>query len=381
VAASSVSASSFALTLLAGTPAQLRQAGVGASRVGADHAARALLQRARALVSAPEHRAARFEVDLSLGEIFFRIGQFDDCVGLLEALLPEARAANDRPVLAKALGNLLRTSIARGDDKAANTFLDEALPLARELGDSKELVFILRQAGNFWIADPDKARPPLEESLAIAQRIGDRDGEAFALNSLGNFWASWGDPAKALTLYERCLQIAREEGVPSMLCLALGNVGACLVQIGELERAESTLRDHLKVAEEIKERVQVAAAHENLGWLYVRMQGNDAARMHLGRSLAAYDAAGVKAAYLLYLFAVVEARTGNRERALEWVGLARALAVNPSQLEIYSIHLPEIHGDLAEAEIQAAYARGAQLDWNQVAKELLRGSGEIVSTA
>ena len=77
-------------------------------------------------------------------------------------------------------------------------------------------------------------------------------------------------------------------------------------------------------------------------------------------------------------------RAGRRERALEWVGLARSFAsANLAQLQMYSdAHLAEIHGDLPEAEIQAAYERGAGLDLDQVLGELLSGEpGEVVSSS
>jgi len=300
-------------------------------------------------------------------------GKLDEGLNLLETTLPEIREAKSRLVLARALGQLGRFAMWKGDLPAATRYLEEGLPLTRELGDEPALMFILRQVGNLVTRDRGKAQLLLEESLAIAQRIGDRPGESSAMNSLGNMWVFSGDPSKGLACYERAEQLAREAGARDLESIATGNIGACLVQMGELDRAEATLRGALRLSEELDDDHQLANANENLGWLYVRMIRDEAARAHLGRSLSHYRAIGTKPPWLLILWATLEARSGRRERALEWVGLARSHAsANEAQVQFYSdVVFPEIQGDLPEAEVQAAFERGARLDLDLVLDELL----------
>jgi serine/threonine protein kinase/tetratricopeptide (TPR) repeat protein len=362
---------------------QMRLAGEAATRVGAKEEALTTLLRARELVLAKEHRAARFDVDVALAELYSTTGKLDEGLNLLETTLPEVREAKSRLVLARALGLLGRFAMWKGDVPAATRYLEEALPLTRELGDEQALVFILRQVGNLVNRDRGKAQALLEESLEIAQRIGDRRGEAHAMNSLGNMWVFSGDPSKALMCYERSQQISREQGSRDSECIATGNIGACLVEMGELDRAETTLRGGLKLAEELKDDLQLANANENCGWLYVRMHRDDDARAHLVRSLSRYRAVGTRPPWLLILWAALKARAAQRERALEWVGLARSHAsVNEAQVQLYSkILLPEIQGDLPEAEVLAALERGARQDLDQVLDELLSGESEKVVPA
>lgn len=196
------------------------------------------------------------------------------------------------------------------------------------------------------------------------------------MNSLGNMWVFSGEPVRALECFQRSEQLSREQGARDAECIATGNIGATLVEMGELDRAESTLRGALKLAEELGDNLQLANANENFGWLYVRMRRDADARAHLGRSLSCYRTTGTKPAWLLILRAALEARSGRRERALEWVGLARSHAsANEAQLQLYSgILMPEILGDLSEAEVQAAFERGARLDLDQVIDELIGGA-------
>jgi len=355
---------------------QLRRAGEAATRVYAPEEAQATLLRARELVAAPEHRVARFEVDLALGELYGTTGRLDEGIHCLEAVLPEAKENGNRLVLARALGQLGRFAHWKSDREAAARYLQEALPLTRELGDDKALMFTLRQVGNIE-ADAAKAQPLLEESLAIAQRIGDRDAEASAMNALGNMWTYAENPARALASYERSLEIAREQGARAAEDIAAGNLFACLVQMGELERAERVLPSVLKRAEDLGDHMRLAHANENYAWLLVRQGRDDAARARLCNGVAHFRAIGTKPPWMLILFAVLEARAGRRDRALECVGLARALAVaNPMQIDIYSrTHMSEIQGDATEAEIAAAYERGAALDLDQMLSNLLDGQG------
>ncbi|HET9326108.1 MAG TPA: protein kinase [Candidatus Eisenbacteria bacterium] len=361
----------------AGEPAlaaeQLRRAGEGATRVGARQEALTVLQRAREQVLAPEHRDVRFEVDLALAEFYSRTGNLEEGRKLIEAMLPEAREARNSLVLARGLGMLARFSMWQGDTPTAARYLEEALPLTRQVGDQKALVFILRQMGNIHQEDPAKALPLLEESVSIAQRIGDRYGEGHGLNSMGNVWALSGDAARGVEFYGRALQLAGEEGDRNAECIAAGNIASLHIQFGELDQAEREMGPVLRLAEELHDDMLIANTHENYGWLSVRKGAGEAARAHLARAIAGYRGGGVKPSWLLIFYAVLEARSGQRDRALELLGLARELGTsNLAQYQLYAtIHEPEIRGDASEAEIEAAFARGAKMDMDQVLRELV----------
>jgi serine/threonine protein kinase/predicted ATPase len=354
---------------------QLRRAGEHATRVGAHEEALTTLLRARELVQSKEHRLARFEIDLTLGELHSNDGRLDEGRQLIEAMLPEVRDSGNTRVLARALGLLGRFAMWQDDRATALRHLEEALSLSRALGDERALIFILRQMGNLS-EDPAAARILIEESIAFARRIGDRQGEGYGLNSLANALVFAGEMPQALELYEQALRIVRELGERTMETAIVGNMGAGHVQTGDLERAEPRLKEALTLSRQLGDAMTQANAHENLAWYHI-VAGQDAnARSHLREALSHYRNAGVLPSWLLILMAVVEARAGQRTRALEWVGLARSSAsAFESQIRTYSNkHLPEILGDLPESQAREAFDRGAALNLEQVMEEWRAGS-------
>jgi serine/threonine protein kinase/tetratricopeptide (TPR) repeat protein len=353
--------------------AQLRRAGEAAMRVGAVEEALTTFLKARELVSASEHLAARFEVDLALGELHSRNGELVEGRRRMESLLREAREAKNTLVMASALGQLARFAMWQGDVANTTRHLEEALPLTRQLGDDHALLFILRQMSNMHVNDTAKAVAFAEESLRIAQRIGDRNGEALALNSMGNAWAFADDPAKALEHYERTLAIARENGERGMECIAIGNIAAGYIASGQLEHAEKSLEVALKLAEDLHDSQQIANVHENYAWLSICRGAEEVTRRHLARSIGSYRTAGVSPTWLLIFYALLEVRSGRHDRALEILGLARSREdAGWSTLVVYrKMHEEEIVGGVPEAEVAAGLERGAKLDVEAVLDELV----------
>jgi len=358
----------------AGEPAlaaeHLRRAGEAAMLVSATEEALSALRKARELIAGPEHVNARLEIDLAIGEALAYRSDFDGARRVLESMLPDVRRSGNTLLLAKALGHLGRVALWQTDRAAAHRYLEEALPLTRAAGDQPALVFILRQMGNLLIMDTEKAGPLIEESLEIARRLGDGRSEATALNSLGNMHEAKGDWARADAYFREALQLARETGHRFMEGTALTNVGTTEIALGEFGKAQKTLNAGLKLTREMGERRLEIGCTELLGWLAVRTGRDDEARSLLNKTLSMLLEIGVKPLTTLSLLAVLEGRAGNHERALEWIGLLQAEDVAHSAgSKIYlTFHMPEIQGDLPQAQVDAALARGAAMSLDEVLK-------------
>ena len=355
---------------------QLRCAGEYATKVGAHEEALTTLLRARDLVQAKEHRAARFEVDLSLGQLHSMNGHLEEGKQVIEAMLPEARESKDTHALARALGLLGRFALWQDDAKGALRYMEEALSLTRALGDERGLIFILRQMGNINASKPDVAIPQIEESIALARRFGDRRQECNGLNSLGNALMFSTRTSEALDCYHQALRIAREEGDRSIAVAIVSNIGMTHVQMGDLEQAEPFVNEGLKLARELGDHITLANTAEGLSWYSIRAGKNEAARGQLRDTILHYRGAVVLPSWLLIFMAVLEARAGRHARGVEWVGLCKSIpSANEAQAHIYlEIHMPEIQGDLPESEVKAALERGAALNLEHVIEEWLTGA-------
>ncbi|HEU4334282.1 MAG TPA: protein kinase, partial [Candidatus Eisenbacteria bacterium] len=165
--------------------AQLMKAGERAMILAAFDEAGTVFQRAREILSGPEHTAQRLEVDIQRAELERYRGSHAKTVAILEPALVEAKAIGHEVLQANLLGQLGRLSMWQQDLPTARTYLEEALAIARKSGDKPTLLFILRQVGNVnHRTDVEGARRAFEESIQLARELGDLRSEATGLNSL-----------------------------------------------------------------------------------------------------------------------------------------------------------------------------------------------------
>jgi tetratricopeptide (TPR) repeat protein len=294
---------------------------------------------------------------------------------VLEKILPEIRASGDRHILGRALGHLGRIAMWQ-DDPGAARYLGEALELTRESGDKLALSFVLRRLGNVTMDDPTTSRTYLEESLALAQQLGNRGVEAQALNSLGNLHLSNLDQVRAEEYYRRCMALSRETKESFAGLIAESNLGAAQILGGDYEKARRTLEHVLQRVQELGDRSLEPSVFETLGWLELHLKNHDAARKWLEQSLAGMREQAAKPLTVIILFAVLEARSGRKIDALEWVACVRAqTTLSRSIFEIYiHDHLEEMTAGLSPGEVEAAFARGAAMSLDDVLRRIESGA-------
>ncbi|HEV8480887.1 MAG TPA: protein kinase, partial [Candidatus Eisenbacteria bacterium] len=366
----------------AGEPAlaaeQLLHAGEGALQVSAVEEALTTLRKARDLVLAPEHLGLRLRIDVAIGEAHSLRSEYDEARGVLESMLPDARRSEDKLLLARALGHLGRIALWQEDKPAAHRYLDEALPLTRAAGDQAALMFILRQMGNLVIIDAEKARPLIEESLEIARRIGHSGGECSALNSLGNMHEGLGDWAGANKYFKEALRLARETGFRFMEATALTNVGLSEIALGDFGQAQRTMAMGHKLAKEIGDRRLEVGLLDQDAWLAIRTGRDEEGRSILRKTIPLNLELGVKPLSTLCLYAILEGRAGQHERALEWVGLLRSADVEHSAASkvFFSFHMADLQGNLSQAEVDAALARGATMKLDDILRHFEKPAEE-----
>ncbi|MGH7724731.1 MAG: protein kinase domain-containing protein [Candidatus Eiseniibacteriota bacterium] len=356
---------------------QLLKAGERATVVGAYDEGTSLLTRARDLVEGAEHVGAWLGVNVALAEVYGRIGMYDELREVLDRALPRAREHGDKLVQAKILAHLGRLAMWQDEFDAAKAHLDEALPLARAAGDEHTLLFVLRQFGNVMVDYPEIAIPPLEESLEIAHRLGLTDSEAASCNSLGGTYLTAGDFERAKENYERSHELASKTDNHFLVGMALSNLVAVHLALKDVAKA----REVATLAGEkirAKKELGLEGSHlEQEAWLEV-CSGNDAgARPLIARALALALTQHVTPISLLALSALVEARAGRKETALEWLGAARAQpSVNRGSVELYwKLHDRDFTEGLSPEQIEAAVARGATMRIEELIEAVTRAMG------
>jgi tetratricopeptide (TPR) repeat protein len=169
-------------------------------------------------------------------------------------------------------------------------------------------------------AQPTQANPgaQAERLLAAARRAGDRGAEVSALTDLGIVYTRTDQAARAIGILEEALRGARQLGDRGRECDVLGNLAVAVLTAGQPERALELLEQNLALARAAGDRFEEKLALER--------QGNALATLHdPTRARAAFDQAFTLAreagdrqhqAELLWLIAIQDAETGQRETAI-----------------------------------------------------------------
>jgi tetratricopeptide (TPR) repeat protein len=130
----------------------------------------------------------------------------------------------------------------QGNSVVARSWYEEALTLAREMGDKAAAAFALRnlEDAHYRAGDLAAARAAFTESLATFREVGDSWGTAITLGALVTLALVQGDAATARSLSEESLPLSRQVGNTWSLALVLVNLGAAVLQEGDHQQA----RDH-----------------------------------------------------------------------------------------------------------------------------------------
>ena len=204
-------------------------------------------------------------------------GDLPSTRSLCEQALALARELGEPKGIAQALNGLGMAASTAGEHEAARSFYEQSLAAAREAGDERGVAVAHNNLGDvaMILGDYEAARPLLEESLAIHRRGGDQAGQRVALVNLAVISTRTGDSVLARTQFVESLRLVRELGSRHMgaqsfeaiveLALALGEVAHVTRLCGAAEAIRQATgwtmtRDEQRVHDSV-----VAAARSKLG--------------------------------------------------------------------------------------------------------------------
>jgi tetratricopeptide (TPR) repeat protein len=151
------------------------------------------------------------------------------------------------------------------DSRLAIHYFSDAVAIAREIGDRQAEESHLGSLGVIWAEEGmfrmvrahdeketidsyfHKAIYYYEQALAIAREIGDRRGEGSQLGNLGNAWSYLGEGSRAIDYLQQALDILRESGDRRNEGFHLANLGSIYKSLGNVEKARIFLQKALEV--------------------------------------------------------------------------------------------------------------------------------------
>jgi non-specific serine/threonine protein kinase len=184
----------------------------------------------------------------------------------LEAALAHEGAAADRLRVLIGAGTIAwyQTDIAQ-----ATRWHEEALALAREIGDRQSEAFALGNLGAHAeeTGDLERAAAYHEEALAVGRAADEPEPTAMALVNLGYVVWRQGAAAAAAELMEEALVLARSIAMSWIEPIILNGLGFARSDLGEHERAAAAFQEGLGLAQVRGNLVEVIDAIEGLARL------------------------------------------------------------------------------------------------------------------
>jgi predicted ATPase/class 3 adenylate cyclase len=240
-------------------------------------------------------------------------GDYQRSTQLMEESLHLAREVGDTRGVAHALQHLGAMASYRGSMAEATELWEESLRLVREIADRSYLAVVLHSLGEHAVQEGyyDKAEGLIQESLALFRAMGDPLFTAYALQSLGALERERGQYDRSRGHLEEAMEIFRTAEYPwgianalewfAHLALAQNNydeavaraeealnllgemelgraqkgsvlyiLGIALGELGDQERAITTLRESLSSFREREVKPRIVSCLEGVAGVYSR---------------------------------------------------------------------------------------------------------------
>lgn len=235
----------------------------------------------------------------------------------LEAEQGNMRAAieegGDGEAALRIAGALRHHWIVRGPIAEGRRLL--ALALERSKARSAARAQALMGAGGLahTQADTSGARASWEEALEIARELGDRATVSRALNNLGIVATIGGDYARARQRLEESARIAREIGDGAFASRSVLNLAIIAKNEADFPKARALLDESARLSDGAGDRLNGAKARRMLGDLCVEVNDYDAAARHFQDALSVFESLGARedVALSLHSLARIDSRHGR----------------------------------------------------------------------
>jgi predicted ATPase/class 3 adenylate cyclase len=176
-------------------------------------------------------------------------GHLSEGRGRLERLLSMPGAEARGNVRVRALAALGGIAYWQNDYPPTRAAYEEAVDIAREVGDARLLASALLDLSFIpWLEqDPNRAEAILQEGLATAKESGDRVLIAEFLSSIAFLHVDRGNPAAAIEPRRRAIEMLREAGAAWKVADSLTGLGMITRMAGQLDAARSHLVEALQM--------------------------------------------------------------------------------------------------------------------------------------
>jgi tetratricopeptide (TPR) repeat protein len=279
-------------------------------------------------------RRAAAHTSYLLGAIYYRSGDLDQAIRHCQDSVSTYEEIDNVVGLARAYNNLGSSYRQKGDWKSAREALQKSLGINRKIGEIQELGAVTNNLGNIYMNQGDwkLAAEHFMESHSIWVKLGALLPQAITLSNLSQVyinhgdsasaetaliesqalfdqvetkgfiaelerrWAEYfllvGDTERAMRKIDRALELAKKQDQPR-LGLVLRVLGEIQIARSELEEAESTLDESLRLLRELGNDYEAAKTVLSILKLVIA-SGTDMDRGELAQARETFLSLGAK---------------------------------------------------------------------------------------
>ena len=182
------------------------------------------------------------------------------------AVLDHDHTATDTQARVGTLRAISKLSLFRGQYPEALSFAQQALDVARQVGEARSTLLALDELGSALntVGRVDEALPLHEEALVLARSMGDPTLLPYILNSVAESLRSAGRLDEAERCYGEALDAARGQGGRLGMIVPLNNLIRVLVARGRLDQARRVAVECLSLVLDQKVGVDLLEASVGL---------------------------------------------------------------------------------------------------------------------
>ena len=193
------------------------------------------------------HAAA--EVPLNQGDLKLAKSMYEQALAI-------ARKIGDRRATARELGNIGVIFVQQGDFATGEKIYGEALADFRDVGDKHGMSVVIGNTGDIFHAEGKlgDALAEYRDALVLAREVGHKSSEGIDLQLIGNVLADQGDLGGAVEMYQRASEIQREIDDSSYYAGTLVSIGRVRRQRGDSDGARKAYEESLALRERLGEK-------------------------------------------------------------------------------------------------------------------------------
>ena len=233
------------------------------------------------------HIAAAARAEFRIGDVWWRVGRYEDSTAHFEQALILRRQAGDRIGEAHILGGLATVDSLTGRHEQALEHYAQALAIAREVGSRDTEAIQLANVGTVYMQlgrNLDSVEQ-YEQALAIQREIDAKDDAAWTLINLGLALIRLGRLDEAIDDLQQALALARELSGQAIEAAALNRLATAASLLGRVGEAAGYHRQALDICQKIDDRAGVGEALHGLGVVHHKLGQRAVALHHFQQAL------------------------------------------------------------------------------------------------